>query len=614
MKTKKTAKFWTVLALIICLVSALGASLVQSAFGKVTVKDMRWETSSGKLMSALLFVPDTATPQNPAPAIVVSHGWYNTREMQDLNFVEYARRGYVVISIDMYGHGNSEVLKNATWWNPENNANGMYDAVKLLSTLPYVDSGKIGITGHSNGALASRVAMLLDNEAPTQLISAALLVSNDSIYTDEEENFANPFGSRDVGIVACQYDEFFHRTKKEDGSKSAPRDFIDQSTAQSFLQFGRDPAGLQRRESYTVYHEQVQGEDAMRVVYNPNQIHPWAHFSKNVVASSVEFFGEALSAPNPLAPQNQVWQWKVLFNAVGLVGFMMFLVGFSLLLLETKAFAELKALAPVKIGPAPTGKGKLWFWGALAAGTVFSMITYMGIYSWCSKYRPGFLPQAAVFYIGTWAALCGLFTLLTLWLSYRFFGKRDGVDLKERGVLIGWKKLGKSALMALTAACAAYALVFITDYFFKVDFRLWCLTLKAFTPDKFGIILSFLPLFLLYYVINSISVNSFNFVRVGRSEWMNTALMAIFNALSPAVLIIWIYTTFTITGFHPMETLGIGGSIVGIWLFPIVVVLPVAAVVSRILYKATRNPYIAGIAMAVIVTAMSCTNTLTQWT
>ena len=31
-----------------------------------------------------MLVPQTATAQNKAPAIVVSHGWYNNREMQDL--------------------------------------------------------------------------------------------------------------------------------------------------------------------------------------------------------------------------------------------------------------------------------------------------------------------------------------------------------------------------------------------------------------------------------------------------------------------------------------------------------------------------------------------------
>ena len=57
-----------------------------------------------------------------------------------------------------------------------------YDAVKMMATLPYVDKEKIGVTGHSNGALASRTAVLLDNEAEKPLIEAALLVSNDAVY------------------------------------------------------------------------------------------------------------------------------------------------------------------------------------------------------------------------------------------------------------------------------------------------------------------------------------------------------------------------------------------------------------------------------------------------
>ena len=110
MNSKRSPRYWLAVALILCVVSVLGASFVQSSGYKVTVRDMRWETPSGKYMSALLFIPENATVDNPAPAIVTSHGWFNNREMQDMNFVEYSRRGYVVLSIDMYGHGNSEVL------------------------------------------------------------------------------------------------------------------------------------------------------------------------------------------------------------------------------------------------------------------------------------------------------------------------------------------------------------------------------------------------------------------------------------------------------------------------------------------------------------------------
>ena len=151
---KKNARFWLIIALVICLVSSIGAHIFQTGFGSITYHDLKIDAPSGHTLDALLLVPDTATEANPAPAIVVSHGWYNNREMQDLNYVEYARRGYVVLAISMYGHGDSEVIPSNTWWDDENNANGLYDGVKYVASLPFVDASRIGVTGHSNGALA----------------------------------------------------------------------------------------------------------------------------------------------------------------------------------------------------------------------------------------------------------------------------------------------------------------------------------------------------------------------------------------------------------------------------------------------------------------------------
>ena len=104
---KRNAKFYVALALVLCLISSQGASVFQTNFGSVKYYDMTFVTESGHQLDALLLVPENASVTNKAPAIVVSHGWYNNREMQDLNYVEYARRGFVVMAISMYGHGDS---------------------------------------------------------------------------------------------------------------------------------------------------------------------------------------------------------------------------------------------------------------------------------------------------------------------------------------------------------------------------------------------------------------------------------------------------------------------------------------------------------------------------
>lgn len=605
----KSAKFWVVVALLLCLISSVGASAVQTGGGSIEYHDVTMVTDSGNELDALLLIPENATVENPAPAIVTSHGWYNNREMQDLNYVEYARRGYVVISISMYGHGDSQVITSGTWWDDNNNGNGMYDAVKYLTRLPFVDASRIGVTGHSNGGLASRESMLQDEEG---LISAALIVSNDSVYYDEDGNFANPFGSRDVGVVACQYDEFFHRVAKEDGSKSAPRDYIDQVTAQSFLNFGADPSGLEPRRSYEYYHETIDGEDAIRVIFNPDMTHPWAHFSKNVVASSVEFFDMALDAPIKLEPNNQTWQWKAFFNAVGLVGFFLFAASFAIVLSESSYFAVAKLGDCGKPLPAPSGKGKAWYWGGYVACTVFAMLAYVLIYKWCNNNRPEFFSQPATWYIGMWTLLCGVFTILVLFLSYKFNGKASGLVLKERGVVLGGKQLWRTIVLAFTVIVSTYMLVYLSDYFFLTDYRLWCYaTVRAFAPHHFATIFKYLVFWLVYYIALSVATNGFNFVSYGKGGWVAVLLQMVFVALGPVIMVIVQYGTFRSTGFMWTETTGLGGSIIGIWLYPIIVILPLAVLVCNVIYRHTKNPYIGGIIMGTIACVISVTNTLT---
>ena len=96
---KMTAKRWLVLALVLVFVGFIGASLIQTDFGNVSITKLNFETEDGLTLSALLLTPDSATADTPAPAIVTVHGWYNNKEMQDLNYVELARRGFVVLPL-----------------------------------------------------------------------------------------------------------------------------------------------------------------------------------------------------------------------------------------------------------------------------------------------------------------------------------------------------------------------------------------------------------------------------------------------------------------------------------------------------------------------------------
>lgn len=594
---KNKAKCWVAVALLLCLISSLGAHLFQTDFRQVVYHDVTFVAQSGHELDALLLVPKSATADSKAPAIVVSHGWYNNREMQDLNYVEYARRGYVVLAISMYGHGDSEAIPSNTWWDDENNANGLYDGVKYVASLPFVDTKRIGVTGHSNGALASREAVLQDDAG---LIAAALLVSNDAVYYDENGNFYNQFGSRDAAIVACQYDEFFHRV---DGNP--PREYIHQVTAQSFLNFGIDPAQGEVREAGVFYQQKVDGQDAIRAIFNPPMTHPWAHFSSSVVAFSVEFFDRALGAPRSLAPTNQIWQWKAVFNALGLVGFFLFVVSCTLALLDTAAFSDLKTESEIAPWPALEGKAKKHYWASSIWSAVLSIVFYfiafiVGYVVWQSK----FWNQSASRIIGLWCVLCGGFT----WLMLKVGSKRNPVDRQERGIAIPRQKLGKTVLLSLTVVCASFALVFLSDYLFLTDYRLWCFaTIRAFSPVHISMILRFVPFWLVYYIIISVAANCYNYTVMGKKSWAGVAWQMFFVALGPVVMIVVQYVKFFLSGTMVLDPIT---GIMGIWLIPIALILPLSVLISHVIYKKTKNPYIGGIIMGLIACIIAVTNTL----
>lgn len=626
MTRKKKNYCFLAIALVLCLISMVGASMIQTSGGDVEVKDLRWETPSGNLMSALLFVPENAQENNKAPAIVTSHGWYNNREMQDLNFVELSRRGYVVMSIDMYGHGNSEIISPKDW---PNRGTGMYDAVELMATFPYVDKEQIAVTGHSNGARAANWSVKADNKKPKekQLISSVLLIANDAMYTNNEnepiywslrsENpeYTNNYGSRDVGIIAAKYDEFFFRSKKENGGHTVPRNYIETEYAQSFLNFGSNQIQTwAERENANFYEKGIEGEKAIRVIYTPNQIHPWNHFSAAVVENTLNYFEKSIGAPKKIEAANQIWQTKVFFNFLGLIGFGIFIVSFTKVMLNTKLFNSLKAVKEASINKQPDFKGKLWFWGSSLLTAVIAGLSYLKLYNWTQVNRPLFFNQIPTYYIGVWSTVMGIAITIIMVLFYNFYAKKNGFDLKANGIILSFKNLIKTIALAFTVIVASFSLVFIADYFFKTDFRIWVLAVKAFGADKILIALKYLPLFLLFYIPNSISINSFNFVELGekkwlKKEWLNTALLAFFNGLGPLVLVLIQYLTFFETGEVYFKSVS---NIVGIWLFPIVVILPAAAIISRKIYRATKNPYLAGIINAAIVTMIMASNTLTR--
>lgn len=85
------------------ILGGLGLAAWTQTRADVSVRDVRFRTADGMVLSALLYRPATATPATPAPGMLAVHGYINARETQSAFAIEFARRRYVVVALDQRG-------------------------------------------------------------------------------------------------------------------------------------------------------------------------------------------------------------------------------------------------------------------------------------------------------------------------------------------------------------------------------------------------------------------------------------------------------------------------------------------------------------------------------
>ena len=618
---KDRSKRLLVICIVMMLISMIATNLIQTNFGKVEVKTLTIETISGHTMSAKLYIPKTATPENPAPTVVYAHGWYNNKENADMFTTEYARRGYVVLAIDMYSHGNSENLTNTE---TADGAYGLYDACYYVSSLPYVDRTRIIASGHSAGSNAVSKAVVIDDEKQTDLIAGCLLISYDPVVMDNSNDnkdifgikvgsngaYNNIYGSRDTGLIAGRYDDYFFTVKENNVPQTATRDYVSTSMAKAFVTFG-DPDSFEE-DAVTPgkqYVSVIDGKETVRVIYTPSTIHAQTWFNSGAAADGISFLQSRFPSGYSIDETSQIWQVKAFFNAVGLIGFWMFLAFFAVALLECRSFERLKN--PVRMRQTAGRADLAWSLGTTAVKVVLSIVIIWTIMtsSMYSRIDP-IWKQKNTFCIAGWAALNAVVIMITFFAWYFSCGKKNGVDLRETGVILPKKDILATIGIAAATVVCAWGIVFFADYFFQTDFRFWQWSVKAFPANKIPATLAFFVLFLLFFIANSIAVNAQGYsTTLCKNEKGNMLLLALFNCLGPLLIIIVQYTTFASTGF---QMWGVGATArIPTWLHTAVLILFVTPYISRASYKRTRNPYIGGIINAVLVTLCMCMNSTT---
>lgn len=158
--------------------------------------------SDGLKINSLITVPD-GDMNTKHPAIVFVHGYiaptiYKTTERY-VEYVDYlARNGYVVLKIDLRGHGSSEGEATGSYYSGDYVIDTI-NAVKALENADFVDKNNIGLWGHSMaGNITLRTAAVLKNIPAVAIWAGAGFTYTDLLeYRISDNSYRPPQQSSD---------------------------------------------------------------------------------------------------------------------------------------------------------------------------------------------------------------------------------------------------------------------------------------------------------------------------------------------------------------------------------------------------------------------------------
>jgi dienelactone hydrolase len=541
-------KGWRLIAVGLALI--LGGSFlahrIQTA-GGVRVEEVRFPGGEGTSISALLYTPPGASAARPAPAILASHGYINTREMQSAFAIELARRGYVVLAMDMTGHGGSTgIVGTAGFGGPA--------ALRYLQALPQVDRGRIGLEGHSMGGAPVTAAAASD---PQGYRAAVLVGSTPAIGA--------VFGShakaelKNLAVVFGAYDEFAPLMWQVPQGVAAPS-----SKALQAL-FGVDGPVQPGR----IYGDLAAG--TARRLTIPPVTHPWEHFSAAGVAPVVDWFQKALpGAANPLPPEDQIWIWKEVGTLAAFIGCIVLMLGTFEALLAAPWLCALARPA----APAGERRGGKW-WLAFALTAAVPAITYLPAMKVGQLFFPmaGF-PQWITNQLLVWALVNAA---ITAGLAVFLKGGRPAFNIDA----------ARALAIAILTVGAAYLSLVAVDALFKTDFRFWVLGLKLLDRPHAAIAAAYLLPWCLFFVIALRALDANLAVR-GEGAGIQYLTAAVALSLGFVMLLAIQYGGLFATGVLPLaEPLN---TIIAIQFAPL---LAIVGLICAFTYRRT-NSYLPG--------------------
>ncbi len=561
------------LIVLICLTVAIFACMfiangIQTAWGDVSVEAVKYTftDSNGKTqyLTGKLYKPVTATAANPAPAVLMLHGYQNDKETNDAYSIELSRRGIVVLSLDEYGHGwTTAGLTERGWTNHKVTVNYgedreeagtykklgsggairykimmnfsnlsffkdkyskgddgsvLYDSsmggikgFEVLSAYDFVDSANIGVSGHSMGTWASW-------STAAACPAKAVVLQCGELFSKEAYD-ANKISFNNVLLLQAKYDEFNYF---RDYENTVTDELMSTDLRKDFL--GYTGATAEWNKTYGSF-----SDGTARRIELINTNHRLTTHDHHALTAALDWFSQSLGLKYTIASSSHVYgikEWLVFAAFLMAVFAMLPLLD---LLLAIPYFKKSVQALPSEPGKIKTNKQ--WRKGAIITMAI-SALTY----PFMTQLGHGLLPLPEGIFrmtIGngflSWYLLLIIIMIITTIIPWKKSRKLAavgnatpaaeqnanqapatpvnwydiGLAPADKTDKIGWKLFGKNALLSLILLGFVYILVTIFTYAFQLDFRMIWPFLKPFTLERFGQFCVYFPVFFVFFLLNN---------------------------------------------------------------------------------------------------------------
>ena len=585
------------LVFIFCLMVLIGASLlasmIQKNFGTVVVSNVSYLNYNGINIRAKLLKPLSAAKSHPAPGVVYIHGYQNNRETSDAYCIELARRGIVVLEIDAIGRGNSGIPGQLD--DPDfDSTYGGKTSLSYLLSLPYVDTNRIGLMGHSLGA-EMVYNMALKNPAIKALVISGFAYRDD-VSTQMPKNMLMIFG---------KYDEF---RKRMTGTRDFAKEWM--QTPQT-----RNAFGVQNPEFGTTYGNFETG--TARRVFMPNLTHLQQSHNNASVAEALEWINHALQPGRDkwIPSTRQIWQIKEWSTLVAMLAGFASLLPLGLMLLRTSFFSSLQVQ---DIGNYSC-TGQPYMKSAILNGVLMSLyfpivFVLFGVHVYLiqiDKAFPLMMTNGIVWWF-LWINIIG-FIFFRRWFKKQ--NRATGLTLYDLGLshqkdrfAIGAVQIGKTVLLAAILFLFAYLTEHTLESIFLVDYRFIFPFASDLTAYRMTLWFSYFPLLAVGFLLMGVFLHG-QLRRPPKPTWRLTFInWSAFNLLVLVIplvlLLLFQYLPLFTIGTIPL--IGPGGVFIAFThnLFHIISVLIMVIPISTWFYQITGKIFLGALLNAALVTWM----------